>query len=484
MHDRTWPERKGRWRPTLCACVCLLTVASNANARPQQTELSPGVAAAERAYREVAAKDYAGAMRDFRKALAAEPVNLRWRNDLAYACLSAGALEEAAAEFEHSYASDPKNFSTALELGYVFERLHRNGEAKRYFEIVARSPDEALAGQARKALADLQNSDLYDRKQKGYELLASNRKSEALETFESIHSDDPSDAAATLQLGYLYAATGRPDKAEEMFTAASANPDPEIAAQAKAGLQEVERETKLWFASVYAAPFYQSRFSNEINPANVKIGLSPTPYFEPYVGLRFSRDIRSKSGTLPQIYSDDSAIFSVGIQSVLANTGVVLYAEAGTAVHLLAEPPAAASDYRAGMYWSRSWGSVFAPSSSAGRSISWTGSLYVDGGFYSRFDRDAIASAQLREGIRLPTGRVLPVELLGGLNLVKDSNGNFYNSIVEAGPVLRVAPLRHEPALLFEAQYLRGFYTVHDPADPYGPRYGDFRVLLIWSKNF
>ena len=76
------------------------------------------------------------------------------------------------------------------------------------------------------------------------------------------------------------------------------------------------------------------------------------------------------------------------------------------------------------------------------------------------------------------------MQLLAAVNLVKDSNGNFYNNIVEAGPVLRVAPLRHAPSLWLEAQYLRGFYTIHDPANPYGPRYGDFRIFLIWSRNF
>jgi hypothetical protein len=67
---------------------------------------------------------------------------------------------------------------------------------------------------------------------------------------------------------------------------------------------------------------------------------------------------------------------------------------------------------------------------------------------------------------------------------MKDSNGNFYNNVVEVGPILRIAPSRHLPDLSIEAQYLCGFYLVHDPANPYGPRYGNFRLFVIWSGSF
>jgi len=162
----------------------------------------------------------------------------------------------------------------------------------------------------------------------------------------------------------------------------------------------------------------------------------------------------------------------------------VIYAEAGTAVRLIAGNPRAASDYRAGAVWFRPWGAGLFDARSGGHPVSLTGSAYADGGFYSRYNHNVIGNVQLREGINLPTGRAPPVQLLAATNLVKDSNGNFYNNIVEVGPVLRVAPLRHLPSLTLEAQYLRGFYFTHDPTNPYGPRYGDFRIFLIWSKTF
>jgi hypothetical protein len=187
---------------------------------------------------------------------------------------------------------------------------------------------------------------------------------------------------------------------------------------------------------------------------------------------------------VPQIYSDNSAVFSIGVQSAVWHTGATVYAEAGTAVNLIGERPLAASDYRAGIDWFRSWGAPLISSADSGRAISLTGSAYADGGFYSRYDRNFIGNVQLREGINLPTGRALPMQLLGVTNIVRDTNRNFYNNVVEVGPAVRIAPLHHTPNLYFEAQYLRGFYTAHDPTNPYGARYGDFRIFLIWSRTF
>jgi len=468
----------------LAVCIALFSVLPEIHAGQPQSGASSGAADADWAYQESAEKNYTGAIQDFRKALAADPANSVWRKDLGFACLAAGLPEDAATEFKKVYSEYPEDYAVALQLGYVSQRLQRDDDAIRYFALAARSADPELSTRAQNALADLQASKFRDRKQKAYDLLAHHRNNEAIKAFEAIHNDEPANVSVTLQLGYLYSAAGRKREAREMFAQADKNADSRIVAQANAGLKEVSRETKLAFASFYAAPFYQSRFSNEINSATAKIGLLPSRYFQPYVGLRFNRDIRSQAGTLPQIYSDNSAIISIGVQSTLANTGIVIYAEAGTALRLIAGSPRAASDYRAGAVWFRPWGTGLFAAGSVSHSVSLTGSAYADGGFYSRYNHNVIGDVQLREGINLPTGRALPMQLLAATNLVKDSNGNFYNNIVEVGPVLRVAPLGRLPSLTLEAQYLRGFYFTHDPANPYGPRYGDFRIFLIWSKSF
>ena len=198
--------------------------------------------------------------------------------------------------------------------------------------------------------------------------------------------------------------------ARAMFAAAAKDADPKIVALANAGLAEVQNNSKLWFASIYAAPFYESRFSNEINPVNEKVGLSPSPYFQPYIGLWFNRDIRSQAGTLPLIYSDNSAVIVVGIQSTLAKTGIVYaQAENGPKSHRRKTlPPPIIAWGRCGpgpgarRYSPESAGHS-SPIGSA-HSISWTGSAYADLGYYSRYGRNVIGEVQLREGINLPDG--------------------------------------------------------------------------------
>ena len=372
----------------------------------------------------------------------------------------------------------PKGFAEPPQAGAA-SATEAAGRA--YGELAAKHYDDAIQEFQRALAADPANT--IWRKDLAFTYLAAGLAESAVAEFARVYADHPEDTGVALQLGYLYAAAGKGKEAREMFIAARQDADPKLAAQAKAALNEVSRDSRPWFASVYAAPFYQSRFSNQVNPLTAKIGLKPSPYFQPYVGLRFSRDVRSRSGTLPQIFSDNSAVVSGGVQSSLRNTGAMIYGEAGTALSLTGERRAV-PDYRAGISWFKPWGSGLMRDERSRPAISWTGSLYADAAFYSRYNRNVIAFLQLREGITLPTTRVLPAQILVAINLVKDSRAYFYNNVVEAGPALRIAPVHQWPALSVEAQYLRGFYMTHDSANPYGPRYGDFRIFLIWSKTF
>jgi len=465
-------------------CLSLTSAAPIGYAQSRAPESPSAFEAADRAYTEIAAKKYTAAIADFRIALAADPANAGWRKDLGFACLSAGLPEEAATEFQEIYDLHPEDFALALQLGYIFQQLNRIEGAKKYFETAVQSADRNLSGQAAQALTDLESSQLRDAKQTGYDLLKQHRTREAIEVFEGVHNQDPSDAIVTLQLGYLYASADRASDAEVMFSAVAKNTDPDLSARANVELDRVRRDLKFWFASFYAEPFYQSRYSNEINPVDAKVGLNVSRYFQPYLGLRFTRDVRSVAGTLPQIFSDNSAIFSFGVQSAIAHTGAVFYAEAGTAVNLIGQKPQAPSDYRVGVDWYRSWGAPLSFSGYANHAFSWVGSAYADGGFYSRYNHNLIGNVQIREGINLPVSRTFPMQLLAAVNLLRDKNGDFYNNVVEVGPTLRVVPLRNVPSLSLEAQYQRGFYTIHDPSNPYGARYGDFRIFLIWAKTF
>jgi Flp pilus assembly protein TadD len=455
-------------------------------ATSQTTEV-PGSAAANNAYQELSSKHFGAAISEFQKALASNPSNAEWRTDLAYAELAAGSSRVAAREFETVYRDHPDQLKIALELGYVYQQLHDNATAEKYFAAAESSVDSEISQPARLALKNLRDSELQGRKQKAYDLLEQGYRKEALSLFQQIHSADPSDSAITLQLGYLYQVTGKLTKAREMFAAERYNQDPRVSGQATTALKEVNQQSAWWFASAYVAPFYESRFANQINPIIFKVGVRATRYLESYVGMRFTRDIRSTSGTLPVIYSDNSDVFSVGLQSHILGHGTNLYAEAGTAVSLMSQPiqGRAVPDYRMGITWYKPWETSLAEAvKNRSTDFSLTGNAYSDISFYSRYDDNVIGYLQIRQGVNLPTAHLLPMQALAAINLVRDSNGDFYNNVVEAGPALRIAPFRRLLNLQFEVNYLRGFYTAHDPANPYGSSYGDFRVFFIWSKDF
>lgn len=474
--------RRALW--VLAGSILFSRVAVAANPAPT----ARGRAAANQAYHELALKHYHLAIAEFQKALAADPSNFHWRVDLAYTNVTVGSLRDAIRQFETVYQEHPEQLKIALELGYLSQRLNRESAAEEYFEAAELSNDPAVSTPARSALKTLRASELQAQKQKAYNLLDQGRRQAAARLFEQIHEVDPNDATVTLQLGYLYQTRGEFAKARAMFQSERNSSNPEVANQATTALREVRRQSSWWFGTAYAAPFYQSRFANQINPMVFKIGLRPTRYLEPYFGMRFTRDIRSTTnGTLPEIYSDNSDVFSVGVQSPILGHGTNLYVEAGSAVSLLKQPiyGRAVPDYRAGITWYKPWGTSLVKAAKSGsKAISLTGNAYSDVSFYSRYNDNVIGYLQIREGINLPISSVLPMQLLAAVNVVRDSNADFYNNVVEVGPALRFAPFRRLPNLQFEADYVRGFYTVHDVANPYGARYGDFRVFLIWSTSF
>jgi len=451
-----------------------------------QEQKGPASELAEQAYKDLAIKKYADAINNFNKALAQDPSNSSWRKDLGYAYLAAGLSQDALREFSTVYHADHTELGIALQLGYLSEQLHEYDAAEKYFHEAAASDDDNISSPARLGLTHLEATRRQARKQQAYDLLFKNRRVEAIRLFEQVHDSDPSDVQTTLQLGYLYFADHDNRRAREMFMSVRRNQNREIAARAETALDEISKESKWWFGNIYAAPTYQSRFSNQINVLDVKIGLRPSPYFEPYAGLRVSRDVRSKAGRLPEIYSDNSAILAFGVQSRFASIGATLYGEAGTALSLLSHSQSrSVPDYRAGINWFHGWGKPLAAVAQENSSrFSLTGSGYSDVSYYTRYDHNVIGYGQLRQGVNLPGSRFFPVQVLAAANFVKDGNKDFYNNVAEGGPIVRIAPLYHVLGIQLEGQYLYGYYTRRDSSNPYPANYRDARVLLTWSASF
>jgi len=446
----------------------------------------PAPQLADQAYHELSLKNYPAAIDNFTKALAQDPSNTLWRKDLGYAYLESGSAHNALKEFTTIYRDNPSELGIGLQLGYLSEQLREYDAAEMFYNQAAASTDSKIADAARAALTNLRATRVRARKQQAYDLLLKNRREEAVKVFEQVHEMDPADADTTLQLGYMYFAARDNRKARALFMAVKENPKRDIAARAETALEEINRESKWWFGSIYAAPTYQSRFSNQINELNIKIGLRPSSYFQPYAGLRMSRDVRSKAGRLPEIYSDNSAVLAFGIQSRINAIGTTFYAEAGKAHSLLSHfQSRAVPDYRGGMNVFQGWGKSLASVSQENSSrFSFTGSGYGDVSYYTRYNHNVIGNAQLRHGVNLPGSRFLPVQVLAAANFIKDSKKEFYNNVAEGGPIVRIAPFYHVLRIQLEGQYMHGYYTRRDPANPYGANYRDARLLLTWNINF
>ncbi len=454
-----------------------------------QTRTVPALSPAQQAYQELAGKNYGAALDLFLKALEADPGNTPLRKDLAYVYVQQGSWLSAAGQFETIYRAHPEDLATALELGFLYNRMKRDGLSAEYFKAATQSQDPKISESACHALKNLRDDTIRTRKEQGYELLRQNRRSEAILVFEEVYRQDPHDYSTVMQLGYLYDAEGHKKQAERMFRAAADSSNLQLAEQGRSALRAMHGIESAWFGSLYFAPFYTSRFGNEINSLNAKLGLLPSQYFQPYIGLRLTRDTRSQTGRLPVIFSDNTAVVSLGVQSRPFGRTAVVYAEAGTALSLLGDPQhgRAIPDYRAGVSWFKPWGLGLTQAiRETSRRAALFGEAYSDVTYYSRYAQNVIGYFQMKEGLTLAQKRVLPLQVFAAVNLIKDSKSDFYNNVVEFGPGLRFVPLRKLPMLQIQAQYLRGYYMTEGNRihNPYGPNYNDYRLFLIWAKYF
>lgn len=350
-----------------------------------------------------------------------------------------------------------------LDEGYARQRRNDAGGAIERFRLAA----ERDSARHARPLLDL-----------AYALLAAGRRAEAVPPLQAAVRLDPANAEAQLQLGYLYAGAGDAPRARDAFGAVLGGPESARAEHGLAGLtQGGDLERGALFTEVYAAPVYQTRFSNLIAPVVVRSGVAALerPRAALYASARLTRDTRSVGGVQPQVFSDNVAIPALGVRVQPVRRGPTLYSEVGAARPLLATPDARTrADFRGGGYYSAQWGGA-APS----RAPRLVGDLYADASYYSRFD-DAIAYLQLREAVRVREWGGGWAELYGRASAVGDTRREFYNNVGEVGAGLRVLPWRTAGASL-SAEYVRGAYWVRSTAANAAP-YGELRATVIVSK--
>jgi hypothetical protein len=106
-------------------------------------------------------------------------------------------------------------------------------------------------------------------------------------------------------------------------------------------------------------------------------------------------------------------------------------------------------------------------------------------GFYSRYCDNVIGDLTLREGFRIWDDGSSVLSAYWPIHVLKDTNRDFYNNLVEGGLGLELQPILRIN-LKLRAELIHGVYfgiTGRDP-NPYGPDYNDFRLTLLYSARF
>jgi len=319
----------------------------------------------------------------------------------------------------------------------------------------------------------------------GYLLINEGQYESAIRYFQTAQKNSPENSELSLQMGYLYDTTNNKKEAYSQFEKAMASGD--VSLQEKACLATIylsnARRKKLnapFFFDVYFSPTYSSRFDNGIFSLNLRSGVNVgrRKEWDFYAGFRGTRDTASRGGNLPEIFSDNAGIFSVGLKYIpFSGVPLSIYGEAGRGYDLIERGrPRWRDDFRAGLLAYETWGAVPRCSSAWRYPFQHVGNAYLDIGVYSRYKRNWIGYGRVREGLRIVEKGRSALDGYLQISGALDANDDFYNNLYEVGPGLGWIP-DHRQNMVLRVARIRGHYLKVNGVDPnpYGQNYWDTR---------
>jgi len=516
--------------------VCTVGVAQGLPADQVRVEL-------DQAYGLLRAEKLAEAATVFARVLELDPENRTARLELGYLSVRLGRWDDAVKHLGAISRRDPENLRLRMDYGYALEKLGRLDDAAEQFRIVASQPGELQAqanaaleavaaqeasqtareeaqrllrrdaflnrgyarlceGNRAAALEEFRQAQALDPtniailKQIGYLALQDGDLPVAIQSFEAARRQEPNDLGVALQLGYLYERLNRLQEAEAAFRAATASGDDSTRSSARSALKNL-RDTRLRhvYFDVYAGPLYSTRFSNGIVDAVGRLHWRPTPRVPVsiYLNGHVTHDSRSRGGNFPAVFSDNVGLLGAGIAVEVRRWHVSLLAETNLAFNLTQTPRrnrATEPDYRVVGYFYRRWESrLYGPLGLLTAGQARGERLFTDYdaslGYYSRYDHNVIGYLQIREGLRLVDWKNSRLLGYAKLNLVKDSNRDFFNNVGEVGAGLEFRPHRGVN-LGLRVEYLHGIYYGIEGRDPnpFGRHYNDVRATLLFGRRF
>ena len=356
---------------------------------------------------------------------------------------------------------------------------------------IRKSAFDALAagdqGQARRLMrcaVAANHADLVALKQLVYLDLNAGYDDLAIEDIDTLRTLNASEPRFEAQQGYLYFNKQAYEPARHAFERAAAGNDPIVRADALRAIRVIDAEYPSHVLEVAVDAQYLNRFHDGIVDAYARYfqRLGKRSPLRVYAGARLLRDTASQVGPQPQIFSDNAFLTGLGLAfqphqahyflSAEANMAYVFYAGRNGTAALVPDFRAVAGYYR-----------VFRPASESPLqkfSFQANGSL----GFYSRYQRDAIAYLQPQETYDLNHG-ALRLSPFFQQSFAFDTNQQFYNNIAELIPGLQITLDRY-PGAALRTEYVRGYYLPFhtNSVNPYGPSYNDFRIRLTFDKQF
>jgi tetratricopeptide (TPR) repeat protein len=355
----------------------------------------------------------------------------------------------------------------------------------RGYKIIESNPAAAVPIFEQAVKADSTN--LLARRQLASLYITSGRPNEALEQLRYANHLHYSDTTA-LQIAYLLNSLGENQEAYALFTQLNASSNPEIREKAHTASEVLSpilcAESHPWWTRVYAAPYYDSRFSNSIFAGALHSGYYQTSdrLLSLFGTIALTRDTRSSGGAVPEIFSDNYLLLGVGIRVEPVRNFITDF-QGGIVFDLVERPGKASTNGDVRII--SSYGAGWYPPTTIAPEMTFPlltfADFYSSLGYYSRYS-NVIGYGHVRGGIRLATSgpASLDVYMRGDLN--GDTDRVFYNNIAEISAGLRFIPdYRWGLNILFE-QHRGTYWGSSTTPGSYDRYYSSFRIFLILDK--
>jgi tetratricopeptide (TPR) repeat protein len=356
-----------------------------------------------------------------------------------------------------------------------------------------RTTDPVVARRSLETTVAQEPSNVAAQMEMAYLLTNEKKYDQAVECLKAALKTDPGNEKAKLQLAYTYQSMGKAALARKTFDELkdfSGTPNTS-ACQALSDLapQRWQFLPRPYFADIYFAPLYLSRFNDYIAYSQTRAGvaLSKRGEWEIYGSLRYNDDSKSTGGTAPAIWSDNAAIFAAGVRyRPFRKIPVSAYAEQGRAYDLLDQNRDRwRDDFRSGLSYFDRW---TAPANCAPElrfPFTRSSSLYADVSYYSRYDYNWIGYLQWREGRRLVEKSRMTLDGFLYLGGSADSNRDYYNNVIDVGAGATFTP-DHSYPFYFRYTAVRGSYldVASTIPNPNKKTYTDQRWELVGYVRF